>query len=131
MTHPPKLVYVAGPISADTPEAREANICRAEDLYTELLSRGIAAVCVHSTARRLWGRVKEADALKSDFATLARCDAVVLTQGWQHSTGTALEITMASDLCMPIYESMAELLAAAQQPAQTPAYGEIGGALAV
>lgn len=131
MKFPPELVYIAGPISAPTEAEREANIRNAEHVYRELIQIGIAAVCVHSTARRLWGRVSEEAALAADLVLLARCDAVLLTPGWQTSRGTAIEIAHAAELGIPVYERLAELLAAARQPAQDGPESQIASQLAV
>lgn len=112
------LVYIAGPISADTPEEREANIARAEDLYADLLAAGLGAICVHSTARRLWGTFPEKWALASDFRTLARCDAILLASGWEMSAGTEVEIAYARKLSIPVFERLADLLTVARLAAQ-------------
>ena len=45
---------------------------------------------------------------------LGKCDAVVLTPGWQKSPGTLKEIEKAKELGIPVFESLQELIKAAK-----------------
>jgi hypothetical protein len=99
-----KVVYVAGPYSAPTAWQREQNIRRAEALTLELWERGVPAICVHAIARNYFGAVSERLAVAIDDALLDRCDAVLLVEGWEHSTGTLAEIKRATAAFMPIFQ---------------------------
>lgn len=104
------LVYIAGPISAPTQLERESNIRIAEAAYARLISEGLAAVCVHSTARLLWGTLDEEAILHSDVKILERCDAVLVVGDWRKSAGTRMEIKAAAVNEIPVYYDIDALL---------------------
>jgi hypothetical protein len=105
------LIYIIGPISAPGAFEREANIRAAEAAYAELLRNGVSAVCVHSTARALYGTVKEEDAIRSDLEILSRCDGVLRLPGWAMSDGSTKEIRYCDEVCsLPVYDSIHTIL---------------------
>lgn len=98
-----KVVYIAGPYSAPNAWEREQNIRAAEGVCVALWSEGVAAVCVHSTARYFHGAVSEANAIAIDDAILMRCDAIMLVEGWKDSPGTLREIRIADAADKRVY----------------------------
>ena len=100
-----KIAYVAGPYNAPTPAEHREKIEAAGDVaYT--IARTIGGwwpVCVHTMARDWFGFVPEPKAIQGDIELLKRCDAVVLTIGWQHSKGTRKEIVAAKEAGIPVY----------------------------
>ncbi len=103
------VIYIAGPYSGPDSWAREENIRVAEGLALELITEGLAPICVHATARFWYGRVSEAAAIAADMALLRRSDAVLLCPLWQRSRGTGMEIREAVELKIPIYETIEDL----------------------
>lgn len=73
----------------------EQNVRRAEEMALELTLVGFAVICVHTTARYMFGRVPEALALAADFELLRRCDAIAMCEGWEESSGAKQELEIA------------------------------------
>ena len=98
-----RIVYVAGPFSGADAWQREQNVRRAEDVAAQLWAAGVPTICVHSTARILFGHVPEAVALAADLVLLRACHAVALAPGWTRSNGTIGEMREAFGRGMPIF----------------------------
>jgi len=87
-----KLVYVIGPLSADTIFEQIMNIRKAEAFAIKLWRAGFAVICPHLNTGLLCGATPEEDFLKGDIEILSRCDFAVTIEGWQQSTGSLGEI---------------------------------------
>lgn len=131
MNHPPKLVYVAGPYRGPDAWIIENNIRRAEELAFEVWASNLYAICPHANTRHYQGALPDAVWLEGDLEILARCDAVLLVPGWRESSGTLAEVDHANTLGIPVYERLAELLAAARLAAQDSPESQIAPQLAV
>lgn len=106
------LVYVAGPYRAETGVKVRENIARAAEVFVELLKRGYAAVCPHTMTAEmeyLHPEVEDRVWLTMELEIVTRVDAVILVEGWEHSTGTAAEIAEASRFGIPVFHSLEEL----------------------
>lgn len=99
----PRVVYVAGPYSAPNAWEREQNVRRAEEVAAKLWAAAVPAICVHTTARFMFGAVPEDVAIAADLVILERCHAVALAPGWMHSRGTLGEMRRAFALGFPIF----------------------------
>lgn len=99
------LIYTAGPYSADTTEGIAQNIAAAREAAIKLWDAGHVALCPHLNTAHF-----EQDSIATygqyidgDLNMLARCDAILMLEGWEKSKGASLEWDYASELHMPIY----------------------------
>lgn len=102
------VIYIAGPIRADSPWLREQNIRRAEALALEAWHAGAACLCMHSQGRfyddghyEMW--------IEGDLEILARCDAVLVTPDWEKSQGARAEVAHAKKIGVPVIHSLPAL----------------------
>ena len=111
-----KLVYIAGPYNAPTPWDVEQNVRRAEEL-----ALGVAwisneskipfgPVCPHTQSRFFAGQLDEQYWIKLTMEMMRRCDAVLLVDRWEKSSGTLGEIEEAGRLEIPVFQDLEDLL---------------------
>ena len=103
-----KLIYVAGPFRASTRWGVELNIRRAEALALEVWRLGAVGVCVHSMCRYFEGAADDVW-LAGDLELLRRCDAVLVTDDWERSTGAIAEVKFARDNQIPVFFNLSRL----------------------
>jgi nucleoside 2-deoxyribosyltransferase len=101
-----RTIYVAGPFKADTDEGVEFNIARAEALGKEVGKLGASPVIPHANTRSFHKEFPEEFMLEATLELMRRCDAVVLTEGWQESSGTRDEICEANWLGIPVFYTL-------------------------
>lgn len=99
-----KIAYVGGPYRAGTVHGIAANIRAAEAVAVELWRMGWAVICPHLNSAFLDGAVLDEAFLAGDLEIMARCDALVLIEGWQHSQGATAERQHALEIGIPVYE---------------------------
>lgn len=104
-----KLVYVAGPFRAKNHWDVEQNIRRAETLALEVWRCGAACICPHANTRFFDGAAEDRVWLEGDLEILRRCDAVVLTEDWERSSGARSEVEFALALGIPVFKSVIEV----------------------
>lgn len=97
-----KLVYIAGPYRGPNSWAIEQNIRRAEDAAALVWGAGLAALCPHANSRHMDGVAADQVFLDGTMEMLRRCDAVLLVEGWQKSSGSRAEVSEAMMLKKPI-----------------------------
>lgn len=97
-----KVVYVIGPLRADTPWGVEQNIREAERAAVQVWRAGLSANCVHSATRFMHGAAPEAVFLDGVTEQLRRADAVIVVGGWTCSEGSRLEVQEAQRLGLPV-----------------------------
>lgn len=112
MPKPTKLVYVAGPFRGPNAWETEQNIRRAEELALKVWRAGYACFCPHSNTRFFDGVAPNEVWLEGDLVILRRCDALLMTQDFERSTGAKVERDEAVRLNIPVYYSLRELLCA-------------------
>jgi hypothetical protein len=102
------LVYVAGPYSAETPEAIQANVDAAIDVGNRLMDEGLAVIVPHLShyphARHPRG-YEEWMAL--DFEMLSRCDVLLRLEG--ASPGADREVLFAVQEHIPVFANIAQV----------------------
>lgn len=98
-----KVVYIAGPFRGPSAWAIEQNIRRAEELALEVWKLGAAAICPHCNTRFFQGAADDSVWLDGDLEILKRCDAVLMTEGWQKSSGATVEHGAADVWGIPIF----------------------------
>lgn len=88
-----KIVYIAGPYRATTPQGIEENIGRAAQRAQAAIAEGAMPITPHLLSRGL--QAAEEFWLRGCIAAVTRCDEVWLVEGWQHSLGTVTEVEAA------------------------------------
>ena len=101
------IVYIAGPLNGDV----EANVKKAEELSDELAKLQIGFFCPHYRGKEHFDlNIPEEYWLEYGLEVLRRSDAVILTEGWQNSSGTLKEIKEARKNNIPVFETIEGLL---------------------
>ena len=65
-------------------------------------------MCPHANTRFFDGQLTDAFWLAGTLELLRRCDAVMLVEGWERSSGTLGEIAVA-ERTMPVFKDLSEL----------------------
>jgi hypothetical protein len=99
------VIYVAGAYNAPTKEGRAANIEKAAQVAAQIWETGNIAICPHLNTQHFEERITLTNEayVKGDLFILARCDAIVMLQGWEESAGATIERLYASQHGIPIY----------------------------
>lgn len=99
------LVYVSGPYRGADDAEVEQNIRSARIAAVELWKRGHAVICPHANTSRfeLECDLEPMVYIEGDLVMVARCDALVMIQGWERSQGAKIERDYAERLGIPIY----------------------------
>jgi len=110
-----KRVYVAGPYSADDISDVFENIRKGMRMGVEVFLAGYSPyVPWHDFHHNLMLRDGESlsvdDYYEMSMAWLVVSDAMLVLPGWQKSKGTIAEMTKATELLIPIYFSLADLI---------------------
>jgi len=99
-----KTVYIAGPFTAPTPWLIENNVRRAEELSLKVCALGnVVALCPHTMYRFFYGMETANYWYEATLELLRRCDAIIMLNGWEQSTGAVGEHTEAIELSIPIF----------------------------
>lgn len=104
-----KVVYIAGPFRGPNSWEIECNIRRAEELALSAWRAGYAVICPHTNTRFFQGAGPDQIWLEGDIEILRRCDAVLLTEDWQRSSGARAEVDVAKAQGIPVFETLAAL----------------------
>ena len=111
-----KAVYISGPYSSPTDHGRQRNLNAAWELATEVWAiQGLYAVCPHLNTMHMDGVFSEDrtedyhNFLAADVDLLRRCDAVLMMEGWERSTGANLELKSANILGIPVFFRVGDL----------------------
>lgn len=101
------LCYVAGPYTATETSTREQNIERARQVAIGLWRLGHVAICSHLNMARFEDELPEVSGrtwVEGRLTLLAVCDALVLTEHWQESRETKIEVMCAKSAGTVVYE---------------------------
>lgn len=102
------LTYLAGPFTASTPWEIEVNIRAAEEAAELILKArdDVSLIVPHSLSRCFVGRAGTPQYwYDATMRMLEACEAVVMIDRWQHSTGARNELRRAIQLGLSIYDS--------------------------
>jgi hypothetical protein len=107
-----KLIYIAGPLKADTQAAVLANVAVAEAEGRWLRENGFAPIVPHLFYYLEDGFREELidTYMKIDLEILRRCDALYRIQPLRKSEGSEIEQAKAIDLGIPIFFSRDDIL---------------------
>ena len=106
-----KLIYVAGALRSDIP-GYIAN-CHKMIVHAETIRRlgcSVFVPCLDLLQGLVMGDLKFHDYFDNSFEILKRCDAVALTPGWETSKGTQIEIELAKEKGIPVFETIEDLI---------------------
>lgn len=98
----PPIVYTAGKFRAPTPDGVRDNIRKAEAVALEVWKRGYACISPHLNTANFDGVLPDSVWLTGDLAILARCDIVLMLDGWEQSVGATAERDYAKRLRLPV-----------------------------
>jgi hypothetical protein len=99
-----KLVYVAGPLKADSNIGMLLNRIKAAQIGAELRRLGFAVIVPHLESVFTEDTLTEEAWLAHGIAVMRRCDAVVLVPRSEGSEGTQAEIVEAISHGISIYK---------------------------
>jgi len=111
MKNKPLLIYTAGPYRAQTPQEVDQNILTARGVAVKVWEKGHYALCPHLNANqfeRLCG-VPDSQWLKGDLIMLVRCDAILMVEGWEKSTGSKQELAHAIEHGLRVFYDLTEI----------------------
>lgn len=104
------VVYVAGPLRANSAWGVESNIRRAERIAISLLKNyGISYICPHTNFRFTDGSIDDDTMIEVTKELVRRSDAVYLCPGWKKSKGTMGEVKLAEELDIQVLSNKGEL----------------------
>jgi nucleoside 2-deoxyribosyltransferase len=104
-----KLIFISGPFRARTAWDIECNIRRAEELALEVWRLGHPAICPHSNTRFFQDAAPDEVWLDGYIEMLRRCDAMILTEDWEQSSGTLAERAYAIEHGIPVFTDLTSL----------------------
>jgi len=84
------VIYIAGPYSAPTEIGILDNIRKACEARDRLIENGWAVVCPHANTANM-DNTNPGIYYRMDLALLARCNAIYMLKGWEHSVGATME----------------------------------------
>lgn len=106
-----KVVYVAGPYSADTEYGVKLNIAKAEAAAIKIWQTGsAAAICPHLNTAHWGGILTHQEFIQGDLEIINRCDAVLMLDGWKSSKGAVQEFKHAKFTGRLVFEDIACLM---------------------
>lgn len=99
-----KVVYIAGPFRAKDGShwKQERNIRHAEEVALMVWKRGEVALCPHLNTRNFQGEGDDRIWLEGDLELLKRCDAILMLNGWENSSGATHEYQVAMGLGLEV-----------------------------
>lgn len=107
-----RIIYIAGPYTAQTSEDILANVERARSAATALARRSIGFYCPHTMSAGMDATVPDQPMefwYAMDLAFLPVCSEMLMLQGWERSVGATREHVAAQRAGMPIYYSLDEV----------------------
>ena len=93
-------IYIAGAYTAPDAWGVEQNVRRAESLAYEVAKLGAMPVCPHTNLRYMCYEIATF-MYPATLELMRRCDAVLMVEGWEQSTGACGEYEEAGLLKMP------------------------------
>ena len=93
-----KVAYIVGPYRSKTVHGIVENIRRAEAIAIKYWQFGYAVICPHKNTALFDGLAPDHVWLDGDIEILKRCDVIVMTPGWENSSGSKAELEIAKQL---------------------------------
>jgi nucleoside 2-deoxyribosyltransferase len=107
----PPVVYIAGPFraaSAYVDGQQDSwgimqNVMAAAELSLAVWRLGAVGLCPHMNTFCFQNAAPDNVWLDGDLALLAKCDAVLMTDDWERSSGARAEFKFAKDRGIPVF----------------------------
>jgi len=97
-----EVAYIAGPYRAETVYGILRNIRHAERYALKYWLKGYAVICPHKNTALFDGAADDRVWLDGDLEILARCDTIIMIEGWEHSSGARAELKRAQELGLKV-----------------------------
>jgi len=97
-----RLIYIAGPYTAERPSQIRGNIERARDAAREVATAGAMPIAPHLLSTGIECAQPEEWWADATMDVLAACDAMLLLPGWQDSHGCVRELVYAEVAGLPV-----------------------------
>jgi hypothetical protein len=104
-----KLIFVAGPFRGPNAWAVAQNVRKAEAVAFAVAELGAMPMCPHTNTAHFDGTMTDQFWIDGTREMMRRCDAVVLVEGWENSSGTLGEKAEAERRGLPVFEHLAAL----------------------
>jgi hypothetical protein len=104
-----RVVYIAGPFRGATPWDVAENVRRAERLGLEVAKLGAVPLIPHANTANFDGQLTDEFWLDGTLELLRRCDALILTEDWQRSSGARREKEDAESRGQPVFRDLLDL----------------------
>jgi len=104
------MVYIAGPISANTIEEKYTNIDKGKKVAELLAEKGINFFCPHTHSADFGHLAPVGFWYEQDLKFLAICNLFLLLPGWEDSAGCKVEKDFAKKNGKIIFYSLKKLL---------------------
>ena len=104
-----KVIYVAGPFRAPSAWAIEQNVRRAEEWGLRVAEIGAMPLIPHANTRFFQGLLPDEFFLDGTRELLRRCDGILMTPGWEESSGSRGELDEAMLLKIPFFYDIGSL----------------------
>lgn len=98
-----KTVYIAGPFRADNAWLIERNIRVAEETALAVAAAGAAPLCPHTMYRYFQGALPDSFWLEATLELARRCDAIIMCDDWENSSGSMAEHDEMCRLGKPVF----------------------------
>ena len=98
-----KVIYLAGPYTASSPEEINANVTAAINVQGELMRHGYAVFSPHANYGHGPAGVTYQSVMDMCFAHLSTANLIVMMPGWERSSGSCREIGFAIARNIPVY----------------------------
>lgn len=105
-----KLVFICGPFRASTRWGMLKLIRNAERAALSVAERGAFPVCPHKNTENFHGLLTDEFWLKGYKSLLARCDGILILNGWEASSGSREEVELAEKLGLEAFRDCPEQL---------------------
>ena len=99
------IVYVAGPIRADSDIERKNFVLQAATVSYHLRKLGHTVLCPHEQSSFGADCMDTNGWIRHDLNFLSLCQACYICNGWENSQGTLLEINFCVERGIPIYRA--------------------------
>jgi|SRR5271155_2479177 len=114
-TKPMKLIYIAGPYTAATMFEVEANIHESKRIALLLAKHKIpffSPVCHTAHFEQYLGKDDPGYDYWIEVTSemVRRCDAMFMAHGWTNSMGATAEYRLASELNLPVFDEVNDVL---------------------